>query len=207
MAANPATVFWERDIAERFPNAFDEAQQAGLVRRAPAAKEGDRYDRLLGPALTIMAEGDELVGTDEDDSEHVPVSLTELDLQRCRLDLDSFAQWFKRKHGFDGTPLQVHPRFYQLGEITRERTVVLLGLLLPTPQGVDLMAALPAFLSTPFERYLVLCPGRTFGITETRLLQGRGIVALPLGQDFEVNIRDALGPPPRVRPAIILAAE
>ncbi len=90
MAANPATVVWERDLAERFPDSFLEAQQAGLVRRTPAAVEGDRYDRLTGPGLTIMSEGDGLVGTDEDDPDHVPVPLIELDLQRCRLDLDAF---------------------------------------------------------------------------------------------------------------------
>ncbi|GEM_PF-4092719 len=203
MAANPKTIFWERELRDRFPEAFVEAQQLKLIRRATAAGEGDLFTYFLGRVLTIAEDDAGFVGIDEDDLDELPIPLSDADLQRAYLDLDVFALWLKRAHGFEGNPERVHDRLYQLGEVRHglDRTALLLGLVQPTLQSMDTLTALPAFLSNGYQHYLVHCPVMGFTPEQVRLLRGSGILLLPMSPDLDLDYRSALAPPPRLRPS------
>ena len=175
---SPWVIFYERELAERFPAEFGEARRQGLLRRVPVRVDGGACDPGLGRPLTTVATSDGIEAFDDEDPEAEPLHLKSADLVRYEVDLAAVARKLRDMNGLRGESCGLDDeRLHFIGEwrAQNERTAVVLLLASDPGTGRMLLASLLARLPRAYQRTLVFCPTFMPDPATVKLLEPHGV--------------------------------
>ncbi len=175
---SPWVIFYERELAERFPAEFGEARRQGLLRRVPVRVDGGACDPGLGRPLTTVATSDGIEAFDDEDPEAEPLHLKSADLVRYEVNLGAVARKLRDMNGLRGESCGLDDeRLHFIGEwrAQNERTAVVLLLASDPGTGRMLLASLPARLPRAYQRTLVFCPTFMPDPATVKLLEPHGV--------------------------------
>jgi len=184
MEKSPSAAFYEKELAGRFPEEFEQAKRDRLLQRVQAQLDGGSYT-FQGRTLSVVCDEGKIEAFDDEDPEFDPIELSPDDLVRWRLDLEAFAERFQEANGLRGAPGRLHDRLFLLGEGERNgvRASFVLGLLHERRSGQTVLLSLPNLLPTTSQRIAVVCP--TFAPTapDLRQVQSLKMSIVGLGGD------------------------
>jgi hypothetical protein len=182
MEKSPSAVFYEKELAGRFPADFEWAKRERLLCRAQAQVDGGSYSFGQARSLTVVSDEGQIEAFDDEDPEAEPVQLTLADLVQWRLDLEALALSFQEANGLHGKPESLDDRLFFLGEAERSdcKAAYVLGLLHEPRVAQALLAALPALLPRGYGRTVVVCPSFEPTPTHRRQLQSLGVSIVPM---------------------------
>lgn len=206
MEKSPSAVFYEKELAGRFPADFEWAKKERLLRRVQTQVDGGSYSFGQGRTLTVVSDDGQIEAFDDEDPEAEPVQLTLADLAQWRLDLEALAQSFQEANALHGKPESLDGRLFFLGEAKRNdcKAAYVLGLLHEPRVAQALLAALPGLLPAGYGRTVVVCPSFEPTPTHRRQLQSLGVSIVPMDSDnpFALNERAALEQEATVGPTV-----
>ena len=209
MEKSPSAVFYEKELAERFPNEFEQAKREKLLRHVETSLDGGSYALGRSRPLTVVSVGGKFEAFDDEDPEFDPIELAPGDLSQWRLDLEAFAERFQKANGLAGAPGRLHDRllFLGVGERKGIRASFVLGLLDEPRSAHTVLLSLPSLLPGTRGRIAVVCPTFAPAPAELRQLEALNVrVVRPSDRDlFRVDdsvIWEPSSPgPPSVEPS------
>ena len=185
MEENPNAVFCGKELAERFPGAFQETIQKRLLRQVQTPPDSGYYDSGLNTPHLVVADAAGLEAIDEDDPETDPIPLTREDLARYALDLEAFAKAVQQANQLAGKPSPLTDRLFFLGESEKEGVLAayVLALVNDSPGVRGILEGVPSLLPRACRSILVACPSHVVAPTEKRRLEDLGIRVALLQSD------------------------
>jgi len=209
MEKSPSAVFYEKELAERFPNEFEQAKREKLLRHVETSLDGGSYALGRSRPLTVVSVGGKFEAFDDEDPEFDPVELALADLARWRLDLEALAKRFQQTNRLTGTPDTLDDRLLFIGGTARDGLALafLLGLFHEHRSALTHLRALPSSLPSRHDRFVVACPTFTPTPFEQRELESLNIFVVPVNErdPFVLDFLDALQKPVRRVPRVILS--
>lgn len=196
MEKSPSALFYEKELAGRFPADFEWAKKERMLRHVQTQVDGGSYSFSQSRTLTVVSDDGQIEAFDDEDPEAEPVQLSLADLAQWRLDLEALARSFQEANGLHGKPESLDDRLFFLGEAERNdyKAAYVLGLLHEPRVAQALLAALPGLLPTGYSRTVVVCPSFEPPPTHRRQLKSLGvsIVRLDAQNLFALNETAAL---------------
>ena len=185
MEKSPSAVFYEKELAERFPNEFEQAKREKLLRHVETSLDGGSYALGRSRPLTVVSVGGKFEAFDDEDPEFDPIELAPGDLSQWRLDLEAFAERFQKANGLAGAPGRLHDRllFLGVGERKGIRASFVLGLLDEPRSAQTVLLSLPNLLPTTSQRIAVVCPTFAPAPSDLRQLDSLRVSVIRLGDD------------------------
>jgi len=206
MEKSPSAVFYEKELAGRFPADFEWAKRERLLCRVQTKIDGGSYSFGQTRTLTVVSNENQIEAFDDEDPEAEPILLTLADLARWRLDLEALARSFQQANGLHGKPESLDDRLFFLGEAERDdhKAAYVLGLLHEPRVAHALLAALPGLLPAGYDRTVVVCPSFEPTPSHRRQLQSLGVSTVPLDSEnpFALNKRVPLEQEATVEPTV-----
>lgn len=211
MEETPGAVFYETELREHFLEEFEQAKDAGLLRRVQVRIEGGSFANGLSRPYALFDDGTTIEAFDDEDPEAELIPLTMEDLARWRLDLQELALRFQETNCLRGAPCVLDERLFFLGEAKMDGQLVafVLALVSEPRQARQHLTALPGYLSGAHDRIAAVCPSYLPSQVERRRLESLQVfVVSPDDTDlFKVDVSQVLLQPPRKAPRIVLSDE
>jgi hypothetical protein len=211
MEKSPSAVFYERELAQHFPEAFERAKREKLLSRVVMKADVGSYSHGLSRPYTLIRDGDRFEAFDDEDPEADIIELTPDDLAQWRLDLGVLAQRFQGANGLSGKEGALDSRLYFLGDTRRDGLSVafVLCLLCERKSALIHLKALPNSLSHRYDRFVVVSPSFSLTPTEQRELESLDVFVAPLAVDdpLLLDCTQALQKPSRRAPRVSLSDE
>jgi hypothetical protein len=181
MEGNPKVVFSHRDLRLRFPDEFQTARLARLIRHVAL---DDLRTAVIhdGRLLTVVRDGGRLIAFDDDDPEFDEIDVAATELIFWRLDLDGYSRLLNKTNQLSGIAGPLNDRLLFLGEIQRQdaRFAYVLGLLHEHRQAMGVLRQLPSLLPRAVTHCLVLTHSFTPTVEEERELLSLRLAFAPV---------------------------
>jgi hypothetical protein len=180
-AASPTASFAERNLLRASQTDFDALRGQGLLNLADV--DGERSFCVKdGVSYLVVEDGPLVIGLPTDDPDAGPITLTESDYRRWRLDIKELVAKVNRANCLAGSPEALNERLWFLGR-TAEEEALLLGLFPHTNAAEDQLLSLPERLPSSFSRFIVFSPAFLPSPTLARRLEALGILVRQLMLD------------------------